>query len=367
VAALFVAGLLPLVVLAGPVGRLVDRADSRVLLVTSSLVQAAICLALAYATSNAAILCLVAALGCGEAVNGATWQALVPSIVGTDGIARATVVLQSSRTAASIVAPALAGALVGAFGTRAPLLVDVGSYLAITIAALTIPTRRRVGVEQGGEDVRSGWAIVRADRMLRSVLSMLAVFVVLGASVVVVEVFLIRETLHSSPTWYGIAVAAWGVAMFVGAAGGGRLLRSDDVLARALLIGVIGLSLSMIGFALCRNVGQVIAVSAVGGIANGLVNLAGTTLIARRPAPEARGRVAAVASGVLSASLVAAYALGGVAAAFVTPREVYVAGGVLGLFAPLLMGRSVLRAVRAATIAAIASDQVDAGRSSQAA
>jgi tripartite-type tricarboxylate transporter receptor subunit TctC len=36
IAALFVAGLLPLVALAGPVGRLVDRADSRTLLVTSS-------------------------------------------------------------------------------------------------------------------------------------------------------------------------------------------------------------------------------------------------------------------------------------------------------------------------------------------
>jgi len=345
VAALFVAGLLPLVVLAGPVGRLVDRADSRHLLVTSSLLQAGICLALAFTTNNLAMLALVVALGCGEAVNGATWQALVPSIVGTEGIAAATGILQSARTAATVAAPALAGILVGAFDTRAMLLVDVATYLAITVTAMTIATRRKVEVSSEPGEMRSGWSIVRADQLLRSLLALMCTFVVLGASVVVVEVFLIRETLHASAAWYGIALAVWGAGMLAGAVAGGRYLRSATSLARVLLIGVVGLSVCMVGFALCRDIAQLIALSVVGGLANGLVNFAGTTLMTTRSAAEERGRVAAIYSGILSASLVGAYAIGGIAGIALTPREIYAIGGALGLAAPVLLGRALLRAV----------------------
>src|SRR5690242_621294 len=63
VAALLVAGLLPLVVLAGVAGRLVDRYDSRTLLVWSGLGQAAVCVVLALVHSGPATLALVVVLG----------------------------------------------------------------------------------------------------------------------------------------------------------------------------------------------------------------------------------------------------------------------------------------------------------------
>lgn len=367
IAALFVAGLLPLVALAGPVGRLVDRADSRTLLVVSSMFQAACCLGLVVTTNDVTVLALVAALGCGEAVNGATWQALVPSIAGLDDIGAAMSVMQTARTAATVAAPAIAGVLVGTFGTRLPLLVDVVSYLAITLTALLVSTRRKAGLRRGDPGARSGWAIVRGDRLLRALLALVATFVTLGASVVVVEVFLIRETLHASAIWYGIALAFWGVGMLGGGVASGRWLRSDRAEVRALLAAVVVLSVSMVGFALCQNIGQLIALSVVGGVANGAVNLAGSTLLTRRAAPEARGRVAAVWSGVLSAALIGAYAVGGIAGAFLSPREIYAIGGVLGLIAPLALGPSLLRALSAGEPVVEVVDQADGARSSQAA
>jgi MFS family permease len=170
--------------------------------------------------------------------------------------------------------------------------------------------------------------------------------------------------LHSSPTWYGIAVGAWGAGMLVGAVGGSRFVSSDLSLVHTMLLAVVGLSFAVIGIALCQNVGQLIVLSVVGGVANALVNLAGTTLLSRRPPPEVRGRVAAVCSGVLSASLIGAYGIGGVAAVFLTPREVYAGGGLLGLLAPALLGRVLLRAVRAEAPARV---QAEAGRLSQSA
>src|SRR5882672_494650 len=65
VAAVLIAAGVPPVVLARWTGRLADRVDSRLLLVSTGLAQAVICLALAYATGSVAVVALIAALGCG--------------------------------------------------------------------------------------------------------------------------------------------------------------------------------------------------------------------------------------------------------------------------------------------------------------
>jgi MFS family permease len=79
VAALLIANLLPIVLLSGVVGRLLDRRDNRSLLIVSSLAQAAVCTVLAFTSTPWAILVLVAVLGGGQAINAATWQALAAS------------------------------------------------------------------------------------------------------------------------------------------------------------------------------------------------------------------------------------------------------------------------------------------------
>src|SRR4051794_3683305 len=68
VAALFIALWGPLVACAGWAGRLVDRVESRRVLIVASLVQAAAAGALALTTSLGPLLALVALLGCAGAV-----------------------------------------------------------------------------------------------------------------------------------------------------------------------------------------------------------------------------------------------------------------------------------------------------------
>src|SRR6266540_2226770 len=68
------------------------------------------------------LLAPIAVLGAGQAVNGATWQALLPSIVGADQLPAAIGMSQAVRTAAGIAAPAVGGALTGLYGARVPLL-----------------------------------------------------------------------------------------------------------------------------------------------------------------------------------------------------------------------------------------------------
>src|SRR5947208_16926026 len=85
VAGLFIAAAAPPTLLAPVAGRLADRVDSRRLLVTVSLAEAAICAVLAVVATTAtavAILPLAALLGCGLAVAGPVFNALLPEMVG---------------------------------------------------------------------------------------------------------------------------------------------------------------------------------------------------------------------------------------------------------------------------------------------
>lgn len=336
--------MLPLLLLAGWVGRLVDRVDSRFLLVTSSLAQGALCVLLACSSGTVTVLALVAALGCGQAVNGATWQALLPAIVGTERLPKAIGLTQAGTTLASIVAPACAGILSGLYGTRLPLLLDAATFLAITGAGLLITTRRADGGQSTSLPTKGrGLRIVRADPLLVMLFGLLALFITLGAMVNVVEVFLIRETLHASTTWYGLVGATYGAGALGGSLLGARL-RDDLPLARAFAGSAAVLAAGLASMAAVPDVGWLMPLSLTPGAANGVLSLTLSSLVMGRAAADARGRVGAVLNGVASGTQLAAYALGGLLASVLTPRQIFAAAGICGLLAPVLFGRNLLRA-----------------------
>ncbi len=373
VAALLTATMLPMLLLAGVVGRLVDRYDSRRLLVTSSVAQGAVCTGLAFVDSATAVLMLVAALGAGQAVNGGTWQALLPAIAGKDGLPRAVGLSQAGTTAAGIAAPAIGGLLTGVYGARVPLLVDAVTFLAVTAAGLLITTRRAAAPAQPGVRLHGGLHLVRTDPLLRMLLLLLGLFVTIGAMVNVVEVFLVRETLHASTTWYGIVGASFGVGLLAGSLAGGRL-GGDRQLARAFVAAAAGLSLAIASMAAAPTVLWLLPASFAVGFANAVLNVALGSLVMGHAAPEQRGRVGAVLNGVASGTQLGAYALGATLAVALTPRQIFAVAGMCGLLAPAVLGRALIRAAGADTggdadaalpypaVAAVASQAANASK-----
>src|SRR5215468_8595830 len=298
IAALFVAGMLPLVACAPLAGRLVDRYDSRQLLLWSGLAQAALCVVLAGVHGVPLTLALVAVLGAGQAVNGATWQALLPSIVDVDRLPAALGLSQSARTAAGIAAPAIAGVLTGRYGATMPLLLDAATFLAVAVAGLAVRTRRTASA---GGRMRGGYAIVRDDAALVTLLALLGGFIALGAMVNVVEVFLVRDTLSASATWYGVVGGTWAIGMLLGSLIGGRW-HDQRALVRVIVCGAVVLSLAMVGYAAAPAVGWLLPVAVAGGAANGLLNLGVAAMIMLRAPEDALGRVSATVNAVTSAA-----------------------------------------------------------------
>jgi MFS family permease len=332
---LLAAGTIPLLLLARPVGRLVDDHDSRRLLVGGGLAEVAATIPLIFLHSVVPIVLLVAVLGGAASVTAATWSALLPRIAGDDHLAEAVSAQQSLNLLVLVGAPAVGGLLAGEFGSGVPVTVDAATFVVLTVAAALVRTRRvpeRSPTVDGSARVRGGLAILRGDRVLAPLLAGVALVVLLVGMVDVVLVYLVRETLHAGGVWYGLTEASWMAGMVAGSLGAGRV-RTE---ARQVAATTAGAALACAGlacFAIAPAVWILVPLSVLGGIGNGYAGTCLSTLLLTRTPDGARGRVSATANAIFGGAQGASLLLAGAVAVALSPRAIYALAGLLGLSA----------------------------------
>jgi MFS family permease len=332
---LLAAGVVPQLLLARPVGRLVDTRDSRHLLVGGGLVEVAATIPLVFLHSIAPIVLLVAVLGAASSLTGSTWSALIPRVVGEDQVAEAVSTQQSLSILALVSAPAAGGLLSAAFGTGVPVAIDAVSFIVVTVAAVLVRTRRTPEPAAGdveSRELRGGFAILWADRVLAPLLAGVAVVVLLVGMVDVVLVYLIRETLHGGAVWYGVTEASWMAGMVAGAVGAGSVA-SERARVRATIAGAAVACAGVAAFAAAPAVWILVPLSVLGGIGNGLAGACVSTLLLTRTPDSARGRVSAAANAIFGGTQGASLLLGGAVAIVLSPRAIYAVAGLLGVAA----------------------------------
>jgi MFS family permease len=337
---LLAAGVIPLLLLARPVGSLVDAHDSRHLLVAAGLAETGCTIPLIFLHSVVAVVILVACLGATASLGSATWSALIPRVVGEDQVAGAMSATQSLNALALVGAAAVGGLLTGVFGTGVPLALDAATFVAVTVAAGLIRTRRTPDLRAGSEtstEVRGGFGLLRADRILAPLTAGVGLVVLLVGMVDVVLVFLVRQTLHAGGVWYGVIEASWMAGMVGGAVAGGRL-RTEQVQVRATIIGAGVACAALAPFALVPAVWILIPLSIAGGIGNGYAGTCYSTLLIARTPDAVQGRVSAAANATVGGAQGASLLLGGAVATLLSPREVYAVAGLLGVGAAITLG-----------------------------
>ena len=344
VALLLAAGLVPFVLLAQMAGRVADSADSRRVLVWATVAQACCCIPLIFTANAAVMTVLVALLGAGAAFSQATWQALIPRVVGEDNIAAAMAAQQTAFTVASIAAPAVAGLLSGAFGT-VPLTVNAVTFCVLTVATMAVRTRRTGTGMAATKRERGGWAVLRADRLLGPLVSGLAAFVLLAMMLNVVTVFLIRQTLHAGAGWYGLVEATWMLGVVGGALIAARI-PTDTRRAHAVLAGAALMTVAFAGYGLAPVAAVLIPVSIAGGAGNGLLNVCVATLVMARSDEQMRGRVSAALGAVTNGAGIASLVAGGGLAAVLAPPQIFLLASVLGGLVTAVTAVLVMRATR---------------------
>src|SRR3954467_4295112 len=117
VAAVFASLMAPIALLAPVAGRLVDRTETRRLLLLVSLAQAAVAGALVFASGLAPILVLTTLLGGGGALAGPAEASLVPAVAG-ESLVRANGWVETARYSGFTAGPLIANVLTPAGGTR---------------------------------------------------------------------------------------------------------------------------------------------------------------------------------------------------------------------------------------------------------
>ncbi|MBQ1026285.1 MFS transporter [Micromonospora sp. C95] len=363
VAGMLLAATLPLVVLAPLTGRLADRVDSRTLLIGAGLAQSVICLALAYADHPLLVVGLVALLASGLAVAQPVLAALVPAMVLPTDLPRATALNQTAGMLGVLTGPAMAGFLVGGFGSRVPLLIAASGYLPLVVAGLLVRTRRggargaampggpSVGAAVADRDVKAarGWRLRRDPLLVAMVATLAGVIAAVGA-INVIEVFYVRETLGASASVYGLVTGAWTLGVLAGAWIFARVagrFTDDGALVQGGLLLLGGCCAAVLLSVTVPTAPLLVPLWLLGGLCNGGDNVFHNVVVARRVPEAARGRAFAAVGAAVQGAAMFGYLVGGLLLEVTEPRPLIVGCGAAGLLVLLGFVVPVRRTVRA--------------------
>ena len=308
VAGLFAALMVPVVVLSPWAGRLVDRVETRRVLLLVSLVQVAVAGALVFADGVGSILALTVLLGATAAVASPAEAALVPARrgrrrphprqrVGGDGAVHRL----HRRAAAGRRADRGRRHVARARRERGQLRRGRARR-----AAAARPARaHRVGADRRG----GGLALLLGDGVLRAALVPAVAALLFITASLTVEVFYVRDVVGAGPAGYSLVIAGWTAGMVLGAVAFARRITAPLAIAALIALAIQGGG--MAASALWAVLPWAVAGYFVGGVGHGVKNVLLRTLIQRRVPEEAHGRAFAAYGAARNTAELGALGAGG--------------------------------------------------------
>jgi MFS family permease len=298
---------LPVCLLALPAGTLADRMDKRRLLVMVQVGMMVIAAALGMLVllgraGTGTLLLVTFALGVGTAIMSPTWQSIIPKLVDREHLQPAVALHAVGMNISRAIGPAIAGAIIIAFGIAWPFLINAVSFLAV-IAALwwwrpqPAPAGSNAAHPPFLAALRTGFLHAGENRALGNTLWRSVLFFVFGSCYWALLPLIAREQLHGGPGLFGVLVGCIGV----GAVSGALLLprwRARLGLDRIVVIGTLGTALALAGFALMRVPVLGMVAALVAG-ASWIASLSSLNVAAQLAVPDAmRGRGMALYTSV---------------------------------------------------------------------
>jgi MFS family permease len=282
-------------------GDLADRHDKRRIILMAQCVALCAALALAVLTDTdrityGALLALVFVLGTASAFEIPTRQSFFVDLVGPADLPNAIALNSAAFNATRIVGPALAGLVIGAAGVAACYYANAVSYVAVITGLLMMrlpPWVPRPRTASTLESIREGLAYIRSDRLVRTL-----VWLVAGMSVTVLPYVMLlpvfaRDVLKVGAPGLGSMLSATGAGALV--AGMGLAAGRVRVPRGRLIIGAaVSYALLLMAFALCTWYPLSLLLLALAGFTMILNNASVNALLQSRVPDHLRGRVMSV-------------------------------------------------------------------------
>jgi MFS family permease len=310
----------------GPFGGvIVDRVDTRRLLILTQALSGALALALGILTVTGVVqLWMVFAMAIGLGIvtvaDNPARQTFVLELVGPDLVSNAVTLNSVNINAARVVGPAIAAVMIAGIGVGPCFIVNAASFLAV-IGALMVMTRadfhpKVLAVRAKGQ-VREGFRYVWHNPSLRTPLLMMFLIGTLAYEFQVVLPVLAKTTFGGGAGTYGIMSAAMGLgAVFGGLVVAGKDRHGLDALVRVSLF--FGATIALLAVSPTLPV-AILALVVVGMASITFLARANTTLQLAAD-PVMRGRVMALWTVAFLGSTPIGGPIVGVIAEYAGPR-----------------------------------------------
>jgi MFS family permease len=279
-------------------GALADRINRRTLIVSLSCIQLVMSMVLAVValsdTPNRLVLVLVvASIGCANAVNGPTMNALLPTLVPREDMQPAIAINSVSMNSSRVIGPLLGGALGSLAGSSVVFAVNGLTYLFVIWAVMTVKVdfspKGRSGVGPV-EQMRVGLRAARADVLITRVLITISVLSLCSLIFIYQMPLLAEEHLGLSGWKFNLLFASFALGAAAGALSMGSFLSGHDR-ARTTRGGLFVFAVSLAVFGTTSIVPLAFVTALVLGAAYFVIVTALSTTLQMRVADEVRGRV----------------------------------------------------------------------------
>jgi len=332
------ARLLP--TLASPlVGVLADRLDRRTILVTSTLARAILTAGIVFTRDVTTLYALAFLLGVARTFFSPTILAAIPSVVGEGSLARANAIIQGTFNVCLAVGPALGGVLVATAGVNAAFLLDAATFLVSAALLSRIPLSRSQQEEDEGfvQELKVGFGYLIGTRVPLGIVIGAFLAVLTTNLTVPADVFLAKEIFQAGDTGYGLVVSTTGIGMMAGTA----LVAVLGSRARPLFLYFVSLfvvALALAGTGIAPLFVLALAAFCVQGFANAVLNVTEDTVLQERVPDSFLGRVFSVHFLAYNMGDALGLFVGGLVVDAIGPRPAYLlAGGATTVVGLLLL------------------------------
>jgi MFS family permease len=316
-------------------GSLGDRFDRRQVMIASDLLGGACFASLAFARSPWALVALAFLASAAESPFFPAASASVPNLVPAEDLAWANGTIGLGASIGYLSGPALGGLLVAAIG--APSVFGLNAVSFVLSAAIVWSVRARFSGDRGGHEehrgVVAGFVFIWRDRVLRTMLVAFAVFAVCVGSVLVAELPL-ATSFHVGSFGFGLIATSFGIGALGGALAGRRLTPSTE--RRALVFGSFVTAAAFGAVSAMPVFAPVLVMMLIGGMSDGLVDVAIELIFQRRSPDAVRSRVIGALEANFLLGLAASFLFAGSFVDAFGPKAAYVLAGA-GLFVAALM------------------------------
>lgn len=327
-------------------GVIADRWNRRTLMIASDVLRGIIVLSLIFVPLTRHLGFLYLAVGLMALVSVFFYparNALIPNIVPLADLWSANALIQGSTVLAMVIGPSVAGIVIGLWGVNFAFIFDGLSFFISALAIASLSRLDSVPVSSNGrnkppatvrQELMEGLRYIFGHRLLKEVLVLVAMATLGIASIVLLAVHHLDESLNVGALGYGFAMTTLGFGSVMGGFLAHRL--AERFRARYLVSGMLSIAAAAIViFAYAPWYALILVSLALLGLSVVSARGALDTITQMLAPDDMRGRVQAAVNLIINASVAGAEALSAVLGDLVGVKQVFLTAGVITLLAAL--------------------------------